>query len=81
MANIYIISQEVNKGYDTFDSAVVAARNEDEARNIHPSGNIPIWLSEWCPPEYVKVQFLSKAPKALKPGTIICASYNAGQTP
>ena len=78
MANIYIISQEFNNNYDSCDSAVVVARNEDEARNIHPSGEFPIWLSEWCPPEHVKVQFLSKAPKALKPGTIVCASYNAG---
>jgi hypothetical protein len=34
--NLYKISQEKNCGYDTYDSAVVAAKSEDEARLIHP---------------------------------------------
>jgi len=33
---IYKIWQEVNNGYDTFDSAIVYAENEDKARRIHP---------------------------------------------
>ena len=36
---LYKISQKVNSGYDTYDSAVVCAKNEDEARKIHPNGN------------------------------------------
>lgn len=39
--NLYLISQTVNDDYDTFDSAVVAARDEEDARSIHP---IPSWL-------------------------------------
>ena len=35
---IYLLSQDVVNGYDTYDSAVVIAENEDEARKIHPSG-------------------------------------------
>lgn len=35
--NLYLISQDVNNDYDTYDSAVVAASNEEDARNIHPS--------------------------------------------
>jgi hypothetical protein len=34
--NLYLISQGVNKGYDTYDSAVVAVKNEEEARNTKP---------------------------------------------
>ena len=34
--NLYLISQNVNNDYDTFDSAVVAARDEEDARSIHP---------------------------------------------
>jgi hypothetical protein len=34
---LYLISQSVNNGHDTFDSAVVAAETEDAARLIHPS--------------------------------------------
>ena len=39
--NLYLISQTANNGYDTFDSAVVAARDEEDARSIHPK--LPMW--------------------------------------
>ena len=35
--NIYLISQETVCGWDTHDSAIVAARSPDEAREVHPS--------------------------------------------
>jgi len=35
--NLYLISQSVNSGYDTYDSAVVVATNELEASMIHPN--------------------------------------------
>ena len=35
--NIYLISQDVNSDCDTYDSAVVVAKNEEDAKNIHPS--------------------------------------------
>jgi hypothetical protein len=34
---LWLISQDVNTGYDTYDSAVVAAETEEQARLIHPS--------------------------------------------
>lgn len=34
--NIYLISQTENDGYDTYDSCVVVAENEDMARRITP---------------------------------------------
>lgn len=34
--NIYLISQDHVNGYDTFDSAVVIAASEEDARRIHP---------------------------------------------
>lgn len=43
--NLYLISQESNTGYDTYDSAVVAAELEEEARLIHPDGH-RTWDSE-----------------------------------
>jgi hypothetical protein len=33
---LWLISQSENNGYDTFDSAVVAAETEEEARLIYP---------------------------------------------
>ena len=35
--NIYLLQQEVNDDYDTYDSVVVVAKNEREARLIHPN--------------------------------------------
>ena len=33
---LWLISQNVNQNYDTYDSAVVAAETEEEARGIYP---------------------------------------------
>ena len=42
---LYLISQTANHDYDSFDSAVVAAENEANAREIHPSENSELeWL-------------------------------------
>ena len=34
---IYKISQKVNNNYDTYDSAIVCAENEEDAKTIYPS--------------------------------------------
>lgn len=46
---LWKISQDSNIAYDTFDSAVVAAETEDEARNTHPGdlSNNPIELGTY----------------------------------
>ena len=51
--NLYLISQSVNRNYDTFSAAVVAAESRNEARQIHPGQG---WeddqescYSEWAP--------------------------------
>lgn len=35
---LWLIRQDVNNGYDTYDSAVVAAETEDAARRTNPGG-------------------------------------------
>jgi hypothetical protein len=35
--NLYLVSQDINTGYDTYDSMIVSAESEIDARNIHPS--------------------------------------------
>lgn len=61
---LYLISQSTNNEYDTYDSAVVVAKNEYNAKRIHPSGNkeydhtvgkwvsknaiIPFFDDSWC---------------------------------
>ena len=80
---LWLISQDAERGYDTYDSAVVAAETEDQARMIHPDGHdesrwedkrFLTWAAE---PFLVKVEYLGEA----KPGTekgLILASFNAG---
>ena len=36
---LWRISQNVNNGWDTYDSAVVAAESEEEARHTYPSNS------------------------------------------
>ncbi|AQG98640.1 hypothetical protein A9R05_07435 [Burkholderia sp. KK1] len=77
--NLYLIAQEQMTGYDTFDSAVVAAESEDDARLIHPYFRDDDWdITVWCTgPEHVEVKFLGVADPSIPRG-VICASFNAG---
>ena len=80
---IFLISQSENNDYDTYDSAVVIAEDEESARKIHPSmdsfyeypwGKWPTWASS---PDFVTVEYIGEAKKdSVK--CVICASYNAG---
>lgn len=82
--NLYLISQNVNISYDTYDSAVVSSPNEETARLIHPSSGL-MTLEEfhiddqrdWTNnPKDVKVELLgSYNGTEIK---VICASFNAG---
>ena len=90
--NLYLISQEVDNGYDTYDSAVVVAENEEEARNIHPNkcyetiDGFFIYRKTKKPCEWsgwvlevkdVKVKLIGKAVDNIVKGVVI-ASFNAG---
>lgn len=77
--NLYLISQEENLGYDTHDSAVVAAEDERAARNTHPGfGEWGENWGSWAPsPEHVTVRLLGVAEPGTEPGVIL-ASFNAG---
>lgn len=34
---LYLLEQDINRGYDIYDSCVVCAYDENDAKNIHPS--------------------------------------------
>ncbi len=72
---LYLISQSANSGYDTFDSAVVVAPDEETARNISPD----TWNGgAWCKrPDQVTVAHIGEAAEGTKQGVIL-ASFNAG---
>ena len=84
--NIYRISQNVNTDWDTYDSAIVVARNEKEAQqmspidyddevffNFDPGGGI--WAYKL---EDIKVELIGKADKKFKEPTLVLSSFNAG---
>lgn len=77
--NLYVISQTVHDDYDTYDSAIVAAETEDEARNIHPAdveGKTYRKSYSWCDPQFVQVKFLCAGYEGEK--GVILSSFNAG---
>ena len=84
--NLWLISQSVNTGHDTYDSAVVAAETEDEARNILPASYYS-WQHDnrWCRasvvwaamPDQVTVKHIGEAALSIERGVVL-ASFNAG---
>ena len=79
--NLYYLSQDDNRDYDTYSDCVVAAESEEAARVINPGGSDQ-WddprTSNWArKPEFVKVKLIGVAIEGTKAG-VICASYHAG---
>ena len=91
--NIYLVQQDIVKGYDTYDSFVCVAKSEQEAREIHPSDYVKhhkdgVWYSgeyehdfvDWVlykDIDKVKVTSIGVAHSWQQKGIII-ASFNAG---
>jgi hypothetical protein len=75
MNKLYKIWQIKNTDYDTYDSAIVCAETEEEARNIEV-GSVDEY-GTWVRPEDVHVEEIGIAKDNLKKG-IILASFNAG---
>ena len=77
----------------TYDSAVVCAESEAKAKCIHPDG-VCVFINgkyivkesgyfyndfnAWVHPNDVQVTFIGVAAKDMRPGAVICASYNEG---
>jgi len=86
--NLYKISQTVNNGWDTYDSAIVAAPDADKARVMHPNGgksdrldrktagqfNMRDWVVY---PSDVTVELVGVAADGIQ-RSVICSSFNAG---
>lgn len=78
---LWLISQDENGGYDTYDSAVVTAETEEAARNTLPS-EYAEWRdsehSSWArKPEQVEVRLIGEAVPGTEAGVVL-ASFNAG---
>jgi hypothetical protein len=82
---LWLISQDDNNDYDTYDSAVVVAKSADAARAIHPSAykdepvtEEPEKYSSWAVYSKVNAVEIGVAAPALIEGSVVCASFNAG---
>jgi len=79
--NLYLVSRtDYNGEQDEYDSMVVAAYHEEDARGTHPHGDRDIkdWGGEWVPFEdrhtLLKVEFLGTTTKERG---VILTSFNA----
>ncbi len=90
--NLYLISQDKVCGYETYDSAVVAAGSEDDARLIHPEGDIFLnggaWVDssgvedkhnwEWVSPTDIDCVKVELLGKTIRERGVILSSFTAG---
>ena len=72
---LFMLTQNVNNDYDTYDSAVVAAHDEEEAKQVKVGdyGEFGTWAS----PINVRAELIGTAKKGTKVGVVL-ASFNAG---
>lgn len=78
--NLYLVSQSVNTGYDTYDAMIVAAPDEEAARLTHPRGSDGWKYDGQCGvwaryPSDVQVELIGQTDRG---AGVILASFNAG---
>jgi hypothetical protein len=79
--NLYLLTQEQNEGWDTYDSCVVVANSPEEARLIRPDGSS--WDGDlryrgWAfTPDKVTATLIGTAIDQ-EIGSVVIASFNAG---
>jgi hypothetical protein len=89
---LYLVRRTDDVGYDEYDSIVVAANDETEARNTHPYGSDYKWTGKvwtrhnpvygrtddatWADPETLTVEPIGTANEGV--AGVICSSFNAG---
>ena len=78
---IFLLKQSENKWWDIYDSCVVCAENEEEAKSIHPYWrdfieNEQYW--DWAyTKEWIICEEIGEANEKQE-RWVICASFNAG---
>jgi hypothetical protein len=79
--NLYLLSQEQNNDWDTYDSCVVVANSPEEARLIRPDGSNwegNLKYKGWAfSPDKVTVSLIGTAIDQ-EIGSVVIASFNAG---
>jgi len=84
---LYLVWQEQNTDYDTYDSFVCAAESEEIARDMQPGADPSELMMDWTKPrryhawafhrDHVLVREIGEALPGT-PRSVICSSFNAG---
>lgn len=76
---LWKISQTEVDGYDVYDSAIVAAETESDAKKINPGGHWEAYAGNfWCSsPDVVTAQLIGEAEPDI-PAGVVLARFNAG---
>jgi hypothetical protein len=75
---LYLIMQDCNEEYDTYDSAIVVAESSLETRKIHLGGKLGEGeIRSWASFKNVTTVRVGTASPRLKKGVLV-ASFNAG---
>lgn len=90
---LYKISQNTNHRCDTYESAIVCAENEEEARTTYPYEMVTeeekewfekwregklTYCSDWCLVKEVIVEYVGEAREGMKKGVIIASFFRGG---
>lgn len=83
--NIYLVSTVAKIDYDEYDSFVIVANSEEEARATHPGNYCEEVQSEdtdeydlWTPFKDIRVELVGIANETYDTKEVICSSFNAG---
>jgi hypothetical protein len=78
MSNLYLLEQNVNCDYDTYDACIVVADTPEDAVQINPSGPWGQSYTSWASkPEQVEATYLGEAEPSLEAGYVVLSSFNA----
>lgn len=83
---LWLIEQNVNNGYDTYENAVVAAETEEAAVDTYPGSFEQVKsnkevkhnaFSAWAENKHVRATYIGETRDGM-PAGVVCASFNAG---
>jgi hypothetical protein len=80
---VYLVSQDIFKDWDSYDSFVCTAQDEEEARNLYPGGGtlleLPCYYQGW-PGQDKKssIRVVQIGISFVQDTQVVCASFNAG---
>lgn len=75
---IFLISQQFNTGYDTYDSAVVIAPDAEAAKLMHPRSGGTLDSDDWVSDSnLVSAREIGEAKEPCAQ-SVVCSSFNAG---